>query len=54
MNSEVVSVEGHATVQEAVEIMLRTGKQFLPVLDRQGQVQGVVGRSDLLRLLLEG
>ena len=54
MNSEVVSVFTDATVQEAVEIMLRTGKKFLPALDRQGHVQGVVGRSDLLRLLLEG
>jgi CBS domain-containing protein len=54
MNSEVVSVETSATIQEAVETMLRTGRKVLPVLDHDGRVQGVVGRSDLLPILIEG
>lgn len=54
MNSEVVSVSAETTIQDAVETMLRTGKQLVPVLDQRGQMLGVVGRSDLLRLLVEG
>lgn len=53
MNSEVVSVKSSATIQEAVETMLRTGRKVLPVLDQGGRVLGVVGRADLLHLLVE-
>jgi CBS-domain-containing membrane protein len=54
MNRAVVSVAAEATVEEAIEQMLRTGRKMLPVLDAQGRVQGIVGRSDLLHLLVEG
>ena len=54
MNSDVVSVSIDATIQEAVETMLSTGRKVLPVLDRQGHVQGVVSRADLLQLPVEG
>ncbi len=54
MNSDVVSVEASTPLQEVVEIMLRAGRKVLPVLDRQGRVLGVVGRSNVLRLLIEG
>lgn len=54
MNREVLSVAAHATVQETIETMLRTGKKMLPVIDAQGRLQGIVGRSDLLYTLIEG
>jgi CBS domain-containing protein len=54
MNHEVVSLSENATVEEAIEQMLRTGREMLPVLDPQGRLQGLVGRSDLLHLLVEG
>jgi len=52
MNHEVVSVAGNATVEEAIEQMLLTKRKMLPVLDPQGRLQGMVGRSDLLHLLV--
>lgn len=54
MNRDVVAVTAHATVEEAIEHMLRTGRKMLPVVDEQGRLQGIVGRSDLLHLLVEG
>lgn len=54
MNRDVVSVTTSATVEEAIEQMLRTGRKMLPVLDAQDHLQGIVGRSDLLHLLIEG
>jgi CBS-domain-containing membrane protein len=54
MNRDVVTVEETATVQETIERMIATGRKILPVLDDQGRLLGVVGRSDLLRVLLEG
>lgn len=54
MNRQVVSVSGDATVEEAIEQMLHTGRKMLPVLDPQGHLQGLVGRTDLLQLLVEG
>ena len=54
MNPEVVTVTQTASVQEAIERMVATNRKVLPVLDDQGSLVGVVGRSDLLRVLLEG
>jgi CBS domain-containing protein len=54
MNHEVVSVTANATVEEAIEQMLLTGRKMVPVLDQEGRLQGMVGRSDLLHLLVEG
>lgn len=54
MNPEVVSVEASTPLQEVVETMLRTGRTVLPVLDHRGRVLGVVRRSDVLYLLIEG
>lgn len=53
MNHVVVSVTIDATVEATIEQMLRAGREMLPVLDAQGRLQGIVGRSDLLHLLLE-
>jgi CBS domain-containing protein len=53
MNTEVVMVSETATVQEAIEQMMTMKRKFLPVIDVEGQLVGVVGRSDLLRVLIE-
>jgi CBS-domain-containing membrane protein len=54
MNPEVVTISLTSSVQEAIERMVATNRKVLPVLDDQGRLAGVVGRSDLLRVLLEG
>ena len=54
MNREVVTVEVNTSVQEAIEMMLQTRRHILPVVDAQGSLQGTVGRSALLRILVEG
>lgn len=53
MNSEVATIPETATVQNAIEQMMVTHRKFLPVLNAQGELVGAVGRSDLLRILLE-
>jgi CBS-domain-containing membrane protein len=53
MNAEVITVPETATVQEAIGQMIALKRKFLPVLDVEGQLVGVVGRSDLLRVLVE-
>ncbi len=54
MNAEVVTVTETTSVQETIEQMIATRRKVLPVLNTQGQLVGVVGRSDLLRILIEG
>jgi CBS domain-containing protein len=53
MNRAVVTVPTTATVQEAIERMINTRRKVVPVVDAEGRPVGVVGRSDLLRALLE-
>jgi len=54
MYREVITVTETTSVQETIERMIATGRKVLPVVTHQGQLVGVVGRSDLLRVLLEG
>lgn len=54
MNRDVVTVTETASVHETIEKMLTTRRKILPVVNTQGQLIGVVGRSDLLRVLVEG
>lgn len=49
----MVTVTVTTTVQETIERMIATKRKVLPVIDAQGQLVGVVGRSDLLRILVE-
>ena len=53
MNRDVVTITETTTVQETIERMIATKRKVLPVIDAQGQLVGVVGRSDLLRILVE-
>lgn len=54
MNRDVVTVTETTTVQESIERMIATKRKVLPVVNMQGQLVGTVGRSDLLRILVEG
>jgi CBS-domain-containing membrane protein len=53
MNRDVIMVSETTTVQETIERMISTGRKVLPVVDEQKRLQGIVGRTDLLRILLE-
>ena len=53
MNRNVITVAASATVQEAIERMIRSGRKILPVIDEEQRLVGTVGRSDLLRILVE-
>lgn len=53
MNQAIITVSESASVQDTIERMMTSGRKILPVLDAQGRLKGVVGRSDLLRVLLE-
>jgi CBS-domain-containing membrane protein len=54
MNRDVTMVSETTSVQQTIEQMIATRRKVLPVIDAQNHLVGVVGRSDLLRVLLEG
>jgi CBS domain-containing protein len=49
MTSDVLSISSDATVFEAAEILVGTGVSALPVVDRTGQMIGIVSEADLIR-----
>lgn len=53
MNRDVVTVTETTSVQKTIERMMTTGRKVVPVVDVQGRLVGMVGRSDLLRIFLE-
>ncbi|MFF9132960.1 CBS domain-containing protein [Streptomyces sp. NPDC014806] len=52
MSAPAVTVHADATVAEAARIMARRHVKRLPVVDGVGLLQGVVSRSDLLKVFL--
>jgi CBS-domain-containing membrane protein len=52
MSSPAVTVHADASVAEAARIMARRHVKRLPVVDAVGLLQGVVSRSDLLKVFL--
>ncbi|MCX4585722.1 CBS domain-containing protein [Streptomyces sp. NBC_01481] len=52
MSSPAVTVHASATVSEAARIMARRRVKRLPVVDGVGLLEGVVSRSDLLKVFL--
>ncbi len=52
MSSPPVTVHAQATLAEAARIMARRRIKRLPVVDDLGMLQGVVSRSDLLKVFL--
>lgn len=53
MNRDVVTVTEDTTVQQTIESMMTTHRKVLPVIDARHRLVGIVGRSDVLRILLE-
>jgi CBS-domain-containing membrane protein len=53
MNPQVQTIAETASIQEAIDLMMQTHHKFLPVVDQQHRLIGTVGRSDMLRVLLE-
>ena len=53
MNRDVVTVSESTSVQETIERMMSTKRKVLPVTNTHNHLVGVVGRSDVLRILLE-
>ncbi|MEW2555275.1 CBS domain-containing protein [Streptomyces zhihengii] len=52
MTSPAVTVHAGATLSEAARVMARRRVKRLPVVDEQGLLEGVVSRSDLLKVFL--
>ncbi|MGW6706320.1 CBS domain-containing protein [Streptomyces sp. NPDC054956] len=52
MSSPAVTVRPDATAAEAARIMARERVKHLPVVNRIGMLEGVVSRSDLLKVFL--
>ena len=52
MSSPAVTVHAGATLAEATRIMARRRVKRLPVVDEVGMLEGVVSRSDLLKVFL--
>jgi CBS-domain-containing membrane protein len=53
MNPQIETIADTATIQQAVDLMMQTHHKFLPVVDQQHRLIGTVGRTDMLRVLLE-
>jgi len=53
MFKDVVSVKEDSTLCEAAHIMVTQGIRQLPVIDKQDNVVGVIGRSEVLKKLIE-
>ncbi|MER7187937.1 CBS domain-containing protein [Streptomyces hyaluromycini] len=54
MSTPAVTVHPNATLAQAARIMARRKVKRLPVVDAEGMLEGVVSRSDLLKVFLRG
>ncbi|MDI3406853.1 CBS domain-containing protein [Streptomyces cavernicola] len=52
MSSPAVTVRAHATLPEAARVMAQKGVKQLPVVNGVGLLEGMVSRSDLLKVFL--
>ncbi len=51
MSGHPVTVHADTDVVEAIELMTSTTVKSLPVVDRKGRLEGMLSRSDIVRLL---
>ncbi|WP_181809156.1 CBS domain-containing protein, partial [Streptomyces shenzhenensis] len=54
MSAPAVTVHANATLSQAARLMARRGVKRLPVVDDENLLEGVVSRSDLLKVFLRG
>ncbi|HEX2916532.1 MAG TPA: CBS domain-containing protein [Chloroflexia bacterium] len=52
MNRKVITVSQDASVQELATLMVKKEVNPVPVIDRSGELVGIVSRSDLVRLMV--
>ncbi|MDD3928063.1 MAG: DUF190 domain-containing protein [bacterium] len=50
MKTDVISVHPDTTIDEAINLMVDKGLKRLPVVDAQGEFQGLISRDAILRL----
>lgn len=51
MSAHPVTVHGDTDLVDAVELLTSTTVKSLPVVDREGSLEGMLSRSDIVRLL---
>lgn len=49
MSKPVITIHSEHTVDEAAAIMLTKGISGMPVLDREGRIEGIITKSDIFR-----
>jgi CBS domain-containing protein len=52
MTAPAVTVHGDATLAQAARLMAQHGVKRLPVIDAEGRLEGIVSRTDLLKVFL--
>jgi CBS domain-containing protein len=51
MNSNVVTVTPHNTIEEAIAVMIRLGISGLPVVTASGELAGIITEYDMLDMI---
>lgn len=54
MSTDVATVEGQATLLDAVKVLINAGATALPVVDADGALIGVLSEYDVILRVLEG
>ena len=54
MTRETRSVQEEDSLSEAVRLIVETGNEFLPVLDEDGRLSGMIGANDILLAVTQG
>ena len=50
MTTDFITIEEHATIDEAIRLMTKNSLHRLPVLDSEGKFKGMISRDALLRI----
>jgi acetoin utilization protein AcuB len=51
MSKPVITIRSHCTIGEAARIMLNNEISGLPVVDRDGRIEGIITKSDIFRTI---
>jgi CBS domain-containing protein len=54
LDREVTTIRPESPIEEAVRLIAATGYRYLPVVDGEGRLAGLVGRTDLLTAEVAG
>ena len=53
MSAPVYAVHLEATIEEIVSLMMNRHINRIPVIDKENKLVGIIGRSDLLPILMK-